>query len=348
MELYSLGRVPWCESQVIYHALAEMGKEGLSLVIPDSPYVCIGYHQDVQQEVDLDFCRQKNIPVFRRRVGGGAVYLDGNQLFYQLIIRRDNPLAPLRRESFYEKFLQPVINTYRRIGIPAEYKPVNDVVADGRKLSGTGVGEIGDCIVFVGNLIVDFDYVTMSRVLKIPDEKFRDKVRKTIEGNLSTIRRELGSEQAARWTDEALNRLLAEEFTRITGPMAAGTLDVELRDKMDEIAAEMTSEAWLQRKGKKISGRIVKIRAGLEISRRVHKALGGLIRAEFTLREGRYEDVAFSGDWFCYPAEAVINLEKQLSGVRPSEAREVIEAFYRGGVETPGLSTDDWLEVLKV
>ena len=196
MELYNLGKVPWLESQLIYHALAGLGRESLCLVSPSTPYVCIGFHQDLEQEVDLDFCEQNGIPVFRREVGGGAVYLDGNQLFFQLILDKENPEIPRSKEAFYKKFLQPIIAVYRSIGIPAEYKPVNDLLAGTRKISGTGVGEIGDCIVFVGNLIMDFNYEMMARVLKVPDEKFRDKIHKTLEENLSTIIRELGPEAA--------------------------------------------------------------------------------------------------------------------------------------------------------
>ena len=73
MKRYNLGKVEWIESQLIYHALALLGREGLSLVSPSSPYVCIGFHQDARQEVALDFCAQQNIPVFRRDLGGGAV-----------------------------------------------------------------------------------------------------------------------------------------------------------------------------------------------------------------------------------------------------------------------------------
>ena len=80
MELFNLGKVSWEESQLIYHAMALLGRQALCLVSPSSPYVCIGYHQDVEQEVDLEFCKDHKIPVFRRQVGGGAVYLDGNQL----------------------------------------------------------------------------------------------------------------------------------------------------------------------------------------------------------------------------------------------------------------------------
>ena len=84
MNVYNLGRVPWLDSQLIYHAMPGAQEEGLILLAPAEPYVCIGYHQDARQEVDLDVCRERQIPVFRREVGGGAVYLDGNQLFYQL------------------------------------------------------------------------------------------------------------------------------------------------------------------------------------------------------------------------------------------------------------------------
>ena len=73
MDLYRLGKVPWQESQLIYHALAHLGREALSLVSPARPYVSIGYHQDAEQEVDLEFCKSRDIPIFRRDVGGGAV-----------------------------------------------------------------------------------------------------------------------------------------------------------------------------------------------------------------------------------------------------------------------------------
>jgi lipoate-protein ligase A len=347
MKLYNIGTAPWQESQLIYHALAERGEEALSLVSPATPYVCIGYHQDVEQEVDMAFCRSQQIPVFRRDLGGGAVYLDGEQLFFQLILHRDNPDVPKNKAAFYRKFLDPVIRVYRHIGIPAEYKPVNDVLAGTRKISGTGVGEIGDCIVFVGNLIKDFDYDMMARVLKVPDEKFRDKVHQTLQENLTTIRRELGEIEAGKWHEKELNALMADSFSQLLGPMEPAEKDATLQADMDTLGRRMMTDAWLFRKGKRTTGRDVKIRAGVNVIHGMHKAAGGLIKASFELRDGAFAGVFISGDFFCYPDAAIGRLESLLRGRQLSEVLDVLRTFYaEGDVETPGIEVEDWLKVL--
>ena len=347
MELYNLGKVPWLESQLIYHALAGLGRESLCLVSPSTPYVCIGFHQDLEQEVDLDFCEQNGIPVFRREVGGGAVYLDGNQLFFQLILDKENPEIPRSKEAFYKKFLQPIIAVYRSIGIPAEYKPVNDLLAGTRKISGTGVGEIGDCIVFVGNLIMDFNYEMMARVLKVPDEKFRDKIHKTLEENLSTIIRELGPEAAGQWSEATLNSMLVEEFEKLLGPMEPREKDRELRARVEELDVEMSRDAWLRQKGRRFPDRSVKIRAGVNMVHRMHKAAGGLMRADFEVREGAFGSVSLSGDFFCFPGEAVAWLEAELEGKAVGQVPTLLEEFYsEKKIDTPGIGIEDWMRVL--
>ena len=350
MKLSNLGTGPWQDSQLIYHALAHMGHEALSLVSPAEPYVCIGFHQDAEQEVDLKFCKDHHIPVFRRDLGGGAVYLDGGQLFFHLVLHRDNPLIPGGKATFYKKFLQPIINVHDRIGIPAKFKPVNDLIAGTRKISGTGAAEIGECIVFVGNLILDFNYEMMSRVLKVPDEKFRDKVHKTIRENLTTITRELGTEQAARYDEETLNDMMAEEFGRLIGPLTPADIDAELRNKMDELKSELTSDEWFFRKGKKkTSGREVKIRAGMEMMHRVYKAPGGLIRADFAVNEGCFDEVSISGDFFCFPDAAIDSLESMLNGQPVDDAVNIVRAFYaQNAVETPGIELKDWSTLLAI
>ena len=333
----------------MYHALAKLGRETLCLLSPATPYVCIGFHQDAEQEVDLEFCKANHIPVFRREVGGGAVFLDGKQLFFQLILHRNNPIAPKRIDAFYKKFLRPVIEVHHRIGIAAEYKPVNDLIVANRKISGTGAAEIGDCIVFVGNLILDFDYETMSRVLKIPDEKFRDKVKKTIEENLSTIQRELGAQQYEQWNEQTLSNMMVEEFEKVLGAMTPVNKDKALIAEMKALETLMIKDDWLFQKGKRVEGLVVKVRSGLNVVQRMHKTTGGLIRLEFTVEDEKYKDIAISGDFFCFPRDSVDRLANLLENCATDNVSKVVSDFYQTEeFEIPGITVDDWSQAFKV
>ncbi|MGQ9568179.1 MAG: lipoate--protein ligase [Anaerolineae bacterium] len=346
MRVYDLGSAPWLHSQLVYHALPRLGMEGLILVSPAEPYVCIGYHQDVAQEVDLEACRARNLPVFRREVGGGAVYLDGNQLFYQVVLRRDHPLARGSKIDFYARLLEPVAQTYRDLGVPATFRPVNDIVTpEGRKISGNGAAEIGQGVVLVGNLIVDFDYETMVQVLRVPDEKFRDKVHKSLRENLTTLRRELERVPPR----EVLVGTLRRNLEQVLGPLEDATLPAEVWDEVARLARTHTTEEWLHGVRRRERERRVRISGDAQVVRNLYKAPGGLIRATLEVKAGRIVSVDLSGDFFLYPQDALPDLEDRLVGVPLEKAGEVIAAFYRErAVESPGVGPADWAAALQV
>jgi lipoate-protein ligase A len=344
MNLYDLGHVPWLDSQLIYHALPRLGQEGLILLAPAEPYVCIGYHQDAEREVDLTYCSEQGIPVFRREVGGGAVYLDGAQLFYQLVLHRENPLAPRDKGEFYRRFLAPVVQTYRDLGVEAHYRPVNDIItAEGRKISGNGAAEIGDYLVLVGNIIVDFDYETMVRVLLVPDDKFRDKVFKSMHENLTTLRRESG--QAPPW--DIMTATLVRNFAVALGTLTPEVLPEDVKAQVAKLARTHTTDEWLLKPGHRSSIRLktqrrVKIAEGVEVMQQVHKAPGGLIRATVETQQGQILATEISGDFFFYPAEKLAELERGLEGVSLTQAHRAVEEFYRhNGIESPGVTPHD-------
>jgi lipoate-protein ligase A len=314
--------------------------EGLILLAPASPYFCLGYHQDAEQEVDLAYCHEHNIPVFRREVGGGAVYLDGQQLFYQLILHKDNPLAPRDKAEFYARLLAPVVKTYCELGVPARYRPVNDIITEaGRKISGNGAGDIGDYAILVGNLIADFNYAEMSRVLRVPYAKFRDKVFKSISENLTTLKRELG--YVPPW--ETMTGTLARNFEQVLGPLTPASLPPAVSDKVAELAAAFTTDEWLLKPGRRFqAGRQVKIATGVHVAQRVYKAPGGLIRATVETQQDQIVGVSLSGDFFMYPADRVADLEQALVGALLSEVPAAIEQFYlQHDIQSPGVTPTD-------
>jgi lipoate-protein ligase A len=340
MYLFDLGRLPGQQSMLIFHALARMGIEALVIVSPGSPLASIGYFQDAEREVDLQYCKESEIRFMRREVGGGATYLDENQIFYQLIWRKDNPKFPRAIHEIYPWFSQAPVETYRTFGIQAEYRRVNDIITkEGRKIAGEGGGNIGDCMVFVGGILLDFDYKTMSRILKVPDEKFRDKVYRTMEENLTTMKRELGKISPR----EDIVKVLKESFEKMVGRLEPASLNREVVEKMKELEPWMTSEEFLLKKTPKVP-KGVKIKEGLEVYYGLHKARGGLIRTVEEISEGRIEDITISGDFTFYPKEQLIGLEESLEKAPLEEDRiiERVETFYeKEMVESPGVESKD-------
>jgi lipoate-protein ligase A len=280
------------------------------------------------------------IPFMRREVGGGATYLDENQIFYQLIWKKDNLKFPKAVDEIYPWFSQAPVETYRTFGIETEFRVVNDIITrTGRKIAGEGGGNIGDCMVFVGGILLDFNYREMSRILKAPDEKFRDKVYKTMEENLTTMKRELGMVPSR----EEVVSVLKEKFEKMVGRLKPGSLNPEILEKMKQIEAWMTSGDFLLKKTPRIPGG-VKIREGVEVLYGLHKAKGGLIRTTEEISRGRIVDINISGDFTFFPKEQLVGLEESLEKVSLEEEKiiERVETYYEEKkVESPGVESKD-------
>jgi lipoate-protein ligase A len=195
-------------------------------------------------------------------------------------------------------------------------------------------------MVFVGGILLDFDYQGMSRILKVPDEKFRDKVYKTMEENLTTMKRELGTVPRR----EEIVSVLKESFEKRVVKLDDASLTQEIIEKMKQLEEWMTSEEFLLKKTPRIPGG-VKIREGVEVLYGLHKAKGGLIRTAEKISEEKIEDISISGDFTFYPKEGLDGLEGSLENVRLKEDQiiERVEAFYEEkGVESPGVESKDF------
>jgi lipoate-protein ligase A len=270
------------------------------------------------------------------------------QLFFQLILKTDRPCVPANKAEFYRKFLQPMIDTYRQFGVPAEYKPVNDIITNGRKISGTGAAQIEDMVILVGNFIQDFNYEMMTRVLRVPDEKFRDKVYKTMSENLTTFLHETGRIPA----NADLAADLAQRYEPLLGKLEPKSLDVELVQKADELMLEMNTPEWLLANDRRRpDASQVKIAEGLYVVQKMLKTPGGLIRATAVSRDGHLSDVHISGDFFFFPTSSLLELEKNLEGVYADTKtiEQVVANFYQQhAIESPGVVPADFANVLSV
>jgi lipoate-protein ligase A len=342
IRLLDFGEVGALRSQAIYHGVAyamrEQHPDTITLTRPLDPYVCIGHHQDARTEVDLDYCEQAGLPVIRREVGGGAVYLDSGQTFWHTIFHHTR--VPTRLEQVYEKFLAGPVMALNRLGIPAVHRPVNDIQVEGRKIGGTGAATIGQAMVVAGSLLFDFNYELMVKVLKVPSEKFRDKLYDTIREYLTTIHRELGDDAPQR--EEAV-RILVDSFAETLGDeIVASEPRPDELEAIEAQEARLSGPEWLHLEGLPAAGAGVKVAEGVHVVEGVHKAPGGLVRATVAVRDDRIDGLVLSGDFFMEPAEALWDLQQALVGVPFEE--DALHRVTKGvleTVDTPGLDATD-------
>ena len=344
IRLLDLGLVPPVRSQTIYHAVAYAldadARDTIILVAPSDPYVCIGFHQELEKEVDVECCRAHGLPIYRREVGGGAVYLDRNQVFAQWIFHRGALPADIgERFALYSK---PLVETYRALGINANYRPINDVHVNGKKIGGTGAAQMDAAEVVVGSLMFDFNFELMSQVLQVLSEKMRDKVFQSLNEYMTTMTRELG-----RTPDrDAVVRMYLEKVEATLGrTIARGEPTAKELALAAQLDAQFATAEWLcQKGGLRHASRGVKIHEDVRVIEVAYKAAGGLIRVTARVREQRIDDLTLSGDFTMLPKFALGALELALRGAALDA--DVIKAriveVYRGvGIQSPGVTADD-------
>ena len=345
VRLLDLDLCSFTESQVLYHAVADAMRPGdpdtIILCRPRRPYVCLGRHQELAREVDEEACRRLGLPIMRREVGGGAVYLDRDQVFFQLVWQPER--VPAHIQEAFEQFARGPITCYRRLGVTgAHFAPVNDLQVDGRKIGGLGAATIGRAFVFVGSIIMAFDARAAASVLRIPDEKMRDKVASTIDTYVSSLARELGHPVAPRLVRRVLVQAFEDELGR---PVVPGSLRDDERESYARWVRRMREREWIddvhlaseRRKPLRITGNV---RAG----HGMHKAPGGLVRVALVIASGDVIESLVSGDFYAI-GDAPSRLEAALLGPLDSLEARLEEAW--PGVEAPGVGWRDVAEAAR-
>ena len=126
----------------------ESSQDTIILCSPKTPYLCIGYHQVLDAVLDRKICDNKELPILRRRVGGGATYLDHNQVFYQCIFHHSR--VPARADKVYQMMLEAPVQVLNQLGLDGRLRAVNEVEANSMRIAGIGGGRVGDAMVVIG------------------------------------------------------------------------------------------------------------------------------------------------------------------------------------------------------
>ncbi len=130
-----------------------------------APTVIIGRNQELEAEVNLEYCREHNVEVVRRRSGGGCVYSDkGNIMVSYISSRGDVP-------AVFDRFLSEMTAFLNSLGVKAERSGRNDILVEGRKVSGNAFQQLPGRSIVHGTLLYDTDLDALEMAIRPPVEK---------------------------------------------------------------------------------------------------------------------------------------------------------------------------------
>ena len=156
------------------------------LVCRNRPAVVIGKHQNVAEEVNLKYCAEKKIPLFRRLSGGGAVYHDPGNINFSFITRRS-----LKKVNNFSYFIEPLLRLIRRLGAEARLDARGNIIVNGLKISGNAQFTSRTHMISHGTLLYETNLHRLRRSLQVnTHSKIVSKSRKSVPdrvGNLIEI-----------------------------------------------------------------------------------------------------------------------------------------------------------------
>lgn len=303
------------------------------------PCALVGLHQMLSHEVRHEYCAANGIELGRRITGGGGLYLDEGQMGWELVLDRRALGTDLA--AITARICTAAAAGLKRLGVPAEFRPRNDIEVEGRKLSGTGGVIDGDTLFFQGTLLVDFDPLRMIEALRIPVEKLARRDLEDARRRVTSLREVLGHVPPR----EEIQAALLEGFREHLGldPQWGTSTEDEER-----LARTLFDEQY----GTDEFVRQLDVPAGdpPEVSATLVRR-GGTIRTDIRLEgpaRDRVREALITGDFFLSPPRALYDLEARLRGLKVAEAGDAVHAFFADRpCEMPGLSALDFREAVE-
>ena len=343
------GRVSSYRSQSIYHGLAYAQTpetpDTVVVVIPENPYICIGYFQEAAKEVDLDYCTRQQLPVIRRETGGGTVYIDSGQLFVQWVCQPG--FLPRKVEHRFQLFNKALIETYKFFGIQAYHYPVNDVHVEGKKIVGTGAATIGNAEVITGNFLFHFDIEIMTRALNLPNQEFRKVINSSLNRYITWMKRELNHPPTHT---EVIDIYKTKCEIALGTELVEGDFTPDERRAIEQVEEKLGREDWLHSvKSPNSNNKLVKIHAGVWVGWMVYELTEYSISVFSQTRNNVLEMIRFYFPSDITPAWGLNKLEEALIAVPLIEgevSNRISEYFKKDKVIDKILSIDEWTKAI--
>ncbi len=284
------------------------------------PTVIVGRNQMIEKEVNVEYCRDNNVDICRRKSGGGAVVADMNNIMFSYITSSDDVATT------FSHYTSSVVRALRLLGLDASDTSRNDVLIADRKVSGNSYYHIPGRSIVHGTMLYDFDVDRMTNALCPSTKKLSSHGVASTRSRVTTIR-------------EHLPNLSIEEFKRhIIDTMIDGEtliLDDEAIKEIQHIESEYYASQWLAGKNPKGS---------VNVSERIDGV--GEIAVSLSVNRGKITSLTINGD-FLETTDAEAEISGILQGVDYDRdaVRSALESLQLGRI-IPGLTVEAFVNIL--
>jgi lipoate---protein ligase len=194
----------------------------------NEPSIIIGKHQNTIEEINSEYVKKNNIHVVRRVSGGGAVYHDHGNLNFSFLTKYD-----IKSIHNFKKFTQPVIDTLHDMGINAELSGRNDIIVDGKKISGNAQFSNTKSMLSHGTLLFDSKLEDVVEALNVKVDKIESKGIKSVRSRVANIKDFLKEDITIEEFKERIVKKIFEE-----DPSSVYELSDEDWDKVMNLSGE--------------------------------------------------------------------------------------------------------------
>ena len=272
--------------------------ESVFFLWQNRPAVIVGFNQEVNTEVNLEYLKENGIDLVRRVTGGGAVYHDLENLNYTIVGRSED----LERD--YPEYASLLAKALQTLGVPATLSGRNDILVESRKVSGFAKRVCKNRLMVHGTLMYNVDVDVLTHVLNPSTTKLQSKGIASVRSRVANLCEYLPEIPDIQTFSQRLEEILSNNYTDTEYQLTETDL-ANIQRLTDKKFA-----TWEWNYGRSPKATLV------------HSArlACGTVEIHLTLAENRIASCRFGGDFLGnLPASDV---EKALTGI-PYEINEI-------------------------
>jgi len=192
--------------------------------------VSVGRSRKIHDDVNVDECIKNNVKIVRRTTGGGTIFTDKDCLIYSLVFdRKDAALSSSKK--IFENICNSLVTALKKCDIDTVYKPPNDILLNGKKISGSAQILKENIVLIHGTILIDTSLELMNKVLKQPKQSY-----------VSTIRRETNYTLSINDVKEILKKEFEGNFDTCFEKTELSLYETNLINKL--LKEQYCNDAW--------------------------------------------------------------------------------------------------------